>query len=364
MSFNWLGQGRAGLAAVFLSLGGLAQPALATHDTEPGMVQHETSNALGSMTYSVYVPTGLKGRVPLFVHIHGGNFGAEDSAHRSRLNELAAARGFVVVYPQEDPSQNAGIWNDAEAAEIGRDYRASALIAQVVREVMADQPIDPRRVFIGGISAGASMSIAVAAQYPDLFTGLHIEAGDPYGEDSVEEAGRQVYEVMGPRARRVPLMLSYGTLDPFAWGGAAENALKHWLIAMDWVDDGAANGSVSLMPSATRTGTDGKSYTVDTYVDAQGCVLAERWLINGLFHAYSGGGQLYPLVDVVADPNAPNMREIAYDFFLDQYDANGPPGCPKAANPDSGSGGGSPAPWALVLLLGLAALRRLARLRR
>ena len=363
MSFNWFGHRRAGLAAAFLFLGTLAQPALASHDTEPGMVQHETATALGSMTYSVYVPPGLKGRVPLFVHVHGGNFGAEDSAHRSRLNELASKRGFVVVYPQEDPAKNAGIWNDAEAAEVGRDYRASALVAQVTREVMADQPIDPRRVFIGGISAGASMSIAIAAQYPDIFTGLHIEAGDPYGEAPVAEAGKQVYEVMGPQARRIPLMLSYGTLDPFAWGGAAENALKHWLIAMDWVDDGAANGSVSLTPAATRTGKDGKTYSVDTYVDAQGCVLAERWLINGLFHAYSGGEQSIPLVDVIADPNAPNMREIAYDFFLDQYDADGPPGCTKAAEPGSGSGGGSPAPAALALLLALATLRRVARRR-
>lgn len=335
-----------------------AGPALATHDTPPGMTQHETSNALGSMTYQVYAPEHLEGRVPLFVHVHGGNFGAEDSAHRSRLNELASQRGFVVVYPQEDPAYNSGIWDDVGAAEAGREGRASSLVAQVTREVMAAQPIDPRRVFIGGISAGASMAGVVAAQYPDIYTALHLEAGAPYGKTDAETAGKAVFEAMGPRARRMPIMLSYGTIDPFALGGAGEDILQSWLIAQDMADDGVANGSISRTPASTREGRDGKNYSVDTYVDAQGCVLAERWLIKGLFHAYSGGDPLL-VVDPVADPNAPNMREVAYDFFLDQYDADGPPGCSATAAKEK-SVGGSLDVAGLLLLLSLAGLRRRA----
>lgn len=45
-----------------------------------------------------------------------------------------------------------------------------------------------------------------------------------------------------------------------------------------------------LTPTSTRTGTDGKDYTVSYFVDQNGCLLAEQWVIDGLFHAYSGGG--------------------------------------------------------------------------
>lgn len=336
-----------------------ASKAIASHDTPPGMTEHQTQNALGTMTYKVYRPEQLAGdSVPLFVHIHGGNFGAEDSAHRSRLNELASQRGFIVVYPQEDPAYNNGIWDDVGAAAEGRDGRASSLVAQVVREVIADQPIDTRKVIIGGISAGASMAGVVAAQYPDIFTALHLEAGAPYGKNvDAETAGHSVYEAMGPHAHRMPIMLSYGTIDPFALFGAGEDVLQSWLLAQDLADDGIENGTISRTPAATREGRDGKAYSVDTYVDAQGCVLAERWLIKGMFHAYAGGEGLL-IVDPVADPNAPNMREVAYDFFMDQFDADGPPCGGAGGEEPTASGGGSFGGAGLLVLFALVALRR------
>ncbi|MDP9139540.1 MAG: alpha/beta hydrolase-fold protein [Pseudomonadota bacterium] len=320
---------------------------------------YETGNALGSMGYRVYAPPDLEGRVPLFVHIHGANIDTADVQNQSRLNELASERGFVVVYPQEDPGRNAGIWDHEAAAAEGRDGRATSLIAQITREVMAMYPIDARRVFVGGISAGSGVAIVMAAQYPDLYTGLQAEGGDRYGTpfEDENESGRMIFEAMGDRARRIPMMLSIGTLDPFGLTTNTNSVARHWLIAHDWMDDGAANDSIALTPAETRTGHDGKNYSVDTYVDSQGCVLVERWLIQGMFHAYAGGAPA-AIYDVTTDANAPNMREVAYDFFLDQYDEDGPPGCRKSTMPMA-SGGGSIDIAGLPLLLLLLSLRQL-----
>ena len=326
------------------------------------MEAHHASNALGTMEYRVFVPSNLRGKVPLFVHIHGGNISVVDVAHQSRLNELASQRGFVVAYPQEDPGRNAGIWDGEVAAAEGRDGRATSLIAQITREVMAAQPIDPRRVFVGGISAGSTMAIVMAAQYPELYAAMQAEGGDRYGPSTVgqEQAGRDVYEAMGPRARRIPFMLSIGTLDPFGLTTNTDSVMRHWLIAQDGADDGEFNGSVPLTPAATRTGHEGKAYTVDTYVDADGCVLAELWRIIGMFHAYAGGARA-AIYDITSDPNAPNMREKAYDFFLEQTDADGPPGCAKVGAPASG---GRPDLAMLLLFALLPRLRRLMAARR
>ncbi|HEY1076297.1 MAG TPA: PHB depolymerase family esterase [Fontimonas sp.] len=316
---------------------------------------YETSNALGSMEYRVYAPPGLQGQVPLFVHIHGGNIDTADVQNQSRLNELAHERGFVVVYPQEDPRHGAGIWDHEAAARDGRDGRSTSLIAQITREVMQMYPIDPRRVFVGGISAGSGMSIVMGAQYPELYSGVQAEGGDRYGTpfQDENESGRLIFEAMGSRARRMPMMLSIGTLDPFGLTTNTNSVARHWLIAHDWMDDGAANGSIALTPATTRSGRDGKNYSVDSYVDAQGCVLVERWLIQGMFHAYAGGAPA-AIYDITTDPNAPNMREVAYDFFLDQTEPGGPSGCSKSAVPTA-SGGGSidVAVLALGLLLAL-----------
>jgi poly(3-hydroxybutyrate) depolymerase len=352
------------LALAAFLLGVSCKSALAGHDTPPGAGLRETHNALGSMGYRVYAPEKLVGQVPLFVHIHGANIDTEDVSHQSRLNELASQRGFVVVYPQEDPDQNAGIWDGEVAAAEGRDGRATSLIAQITREVIDGYPVDPERVFIGGISAGSVVALVMAAQYPELYTGLQAEGGDRYGPMSVgeEQAGRDVYDAMGPRARRIPFMLSIGTLDPFGLTTDTDSVMRHWLIAHDWMDDGLRNGSVPMQPASTRTGWDGKNYTVETYVDGQGCVLAERWLIIGMFHAYAGGDPA-TIYDITSDANAPHMREVAYDFFLDQNDADGPPGCETAvAGPpisaDVAAGGSL---GASILLLLLALPRRLRR---
>lgn len=335
--------------------------ASAAHEL-PEMAVYEASNSLGTMEYRVFAPAGLQGRVPLFVHIHGGNVSVVDVSHQSRLNELASARGFVVVYPQEDPSINAGIWDGEVAAAEGRGSRASSLIAQITRAVVADYPVDARRVFVGGISAGSTMAIVMAAQYPELYAAMQAEGGDRYGPitDDQEVSGRKVFEAMGSRARRIPFMLSIGTLDPFGITTNTDSVMRHWLIAHDWMDDGERNDSVSLLPTGTRTGRDGKRYDVDTYVDADGCVLAERWLIHGMFHAYAGGDPA-AIYDITSDPNAPNMREIAYDFFLDQTDANGPPGCVMAVPAAGGGAFGSGALLLvamMVLLLSAGGTRR------
>ncbi len=332
-----------------------------------GVVTGETHNDLGTMTYRAFVPDNLAGQVPLFVHIHGANIDVEDVAHQSRLDDLAAERGFVVVYPQEDPGQNAGIWDGDVAAAEGRDGRATSLIAQITREVMAAYPIDPRRVFVGGISAGSTMAIVMAAQYPDLYTGMQAEGGDRYGPITVgaEQAGRNVYDAMGTHARRVPFMLSIGTLDPFGPTTNTDSVMRHWLIAHDWMDDGERNNSVPMEPASTRTGWDGKFYNVESFVDGEGCLLAERWLISGMTHAYAGGNPA-AIYDVTSDPDAPNMREVAYDFFLDQNDVDGPPGCSKSGAGETPvtvpSAGGSLD--ALILLLLFARFSRRAAHRR
>lgn len=348
--------GRRGLACVaFILLCAAGKAGAADDPTQ--MTRGELETEAGSLTYAVFAPSQIQGKVPLFVHLPGGTDGADDAARRSRLNELAIERGFIVLYPEPARSSATGIWDGTAAAAAGRDAAPQSLIAQITREVMAAYPVDPSQVILGGTSAGGAMAIVMAAQYPELYVALQIETGDNYGKTDAATAGRAAFEAMGPRARRIPLMYSYGTLDPFSFGGANERSVEAWLIMHDWMDDGEANGSVSLQPVATREGREGKNYSVQAFADSKGCELAELWIIEGLFHAYSGGAPNVGVIDPASDPNAPNMRVKAYDFFMDQLDADGPPGCAKAIAGGEGEGGGATNPMALLVMLGLAALR-------
>lgn len=356
---NWFSgrhRGRWGVAALLAVLGAAVQvpvtgaSAASTNpgtsatstvlgtDAATGMSIRRVTNEHGSMTYYVHRPAGLPARAPMVVHLHGGNMDARDAARKSRLNELADQRGFVVVYPQEAPDNGRlGIWDWSQAAAGQREDRAVSLIAALTAHAVAAEGADPGRVFVSGISAGGGIAVVMAAVHPDLYRAIHAEVGCMFGcasallgtPTSVSTldpvvAGRNAYLAMGSRAARVPLLVSYGTLDPNAYLADQEALVQQWQVTHDLVDDREQNGSVPRTVAATRSGSDGRTYAVDTYVDADGCVLTERWLIDGLRHAYSGGAPSGPL-DLDVDAQGPNMRAVAYDFFLAQTAPTGPP---------------------------------------
>lgn len=66
------------------------------------------SSSQGSRYYEGYVPTSYRPGVPmpLVVGLHGCTQEAEDIRTATRFNELAEARGFIVVYPQQTTAVN------------------------------------------------------------------------------------------------------------------------------------------------------------------------------------------------------------------------------------------------------------------
>lgn len=313
-------------------------------DVRRGQVQ----NDLGTMTYRVFVPPQVAegDELPLVVHLHGANDPVDDTAVRSRLDELARERRFVVVYPQEDRiATTTGIWGWTQAAQQGREGRVPSLVADIIEEVSRSLPIDPDRITVGGFSAGAGMATVLAATHPDVFSGMQAEAGCMFNgaQCSIGTAGttfdplesaRQAVEVMGPHARRQPFIVSSGSLDPLALLSGQEALVEQWLATNDLVDDGLLNGSVPATPaSITHGSANGRSFEVASYVDADGCLLGQRYLVHGLLHSYSGGQPLH-LLDLGTDPTGPRMRAIAHDFFAAQ--AGGTcPAAPGLGSPDA-----------------------------
>ncbi|HEV7588043.1 MAG TPA: PHB depolymerase family esterase, partial [Longimicrobium sp.] len=123
---------------------------------------HTYTGEAGTRRYELFVPAGLQAsrRAPLVVMLHGCTQGPDDFARGTRFNALAAEAGVIVAWPEqtgEHHPQKCWVWFDPANQASGRGE--PALIAGITREVMAAHRVDPKRVYVAGVSAGAAMAV-------------------------------------------------------------------------------------------------------------------------------------------------------------------------------------------------------------
>ncbi len=118
-------------------------------------------------TYLVYAPPSLdrKKPVPLVIVLHGGFGSGKATEFRllgGRMDILADRDGFVVVYPDGTGGPFARHWNDGRK---GVDYASHknnvddvAFISGLVDRISTEYMIDPKRVYVTGMSNGAMMT--------------------------------------------------------------------------------------------------------------------------------------------------------------------------------------------------------------
>ncbi len=304
--------------------------------------RHDYTSAAGTRSYKLFVPATYDGAEawPLIVELHGCGSNADEEARWSRFNEIAIQRRMLVVYPEQDPEANGSrCWNWFHPDHQARDAGEPSLIAGITRTVMAQWNVDVRRVYVGGISAGGAMATNMAVTYPDLYAAAMIYAGCEYKGTSctgavaalpAEVSGELAYQAMGAHARVVPVMVIQGDLDPVVPPPNAELVVRQFLATGDWADDGRNNGTIAREPSSTWSGISpgGRSYSVDEYVDTGGCLLAQRWLIHGMAHQWSGAQPDGSARDaLLTDPLGPDITPVATDFFLTHPMPEAGPGC-------------------------------------
>jgi poly(hydroxyalkanoate) depolymerase family esterase len=269
--------------------------------------------------------------LPLVCLLHGCTQDASSFAAATLMNEAADRHGFIAVYPEQERADNPqGCWNWFLPAHQQRGAGEPQSIAALVRELIGTPSrwtIDPRRVFVAGLSAGGAMAAVLAATHPDLFAALAVHSGLPYGaamsagtafaamsRGSRGRAGQggAVHAAMGLRARTVPTLVIHGSADRTVAPVNGEEVLDQWMTANRLASPEACDLDIAH-PSSRSKGRvpGGYAYTHSEWTDRHGAPTHGMLAIDGLGHAWSGGapGGSY------TDPRGPDATATICRFF-------------------------------------------------
>jgi len=133
--------------------------------------------------YYLYVPATVKASspAPLIVMLHGS--GRVGMSLVEKWKDLAKKEGFIIVGP--DSSNTSGWGSPQDGPEFLRD---------LVEELKTKYPINPRRVYLFGHSAGASFALEMSLMESQYFaaTAIHAGALPPDDADLIEMAKRKI----------------------------------------------------------------------------------------------------------------------------------------------------------------------------
>jgi poly(hydroxyalkanoate) depolymerase family esterase len=274
------------------------------------------SNEAGSRAYKLYVPSRHREEHrPLIVMLHGCTQSADDFAAGTRMNFAAEEHACFVVYPEQARAANSSkCWNWFNSADQQRGMGEPALIAGLTRQVAAEFKIDPRRIYIAGLSAGGAAAAVIAEAYPDLYAAVGVHSGLACGVardlPSAFVAMQGQHPELDPkRARNASNGIQMPTI---AFHGDGDRTV-HPRNGNEVIARAEAGGDFETVVEIGSSTRAGHRYTRSIKRDAQGRRIVEHWVIHGAGHAWSGGSPSGSFTD----PQGPDATKEMLQFFLE-----------------------------------------------
>lgn len=267
-------------------------------------------------------PGGVVVPMPLLVMLHGCGQDAQSFALSTRMNRVAAREGFMVLYPEQDKLANGqGCWNWFDTRS-GRAYAEAALLMKAIDQVARLYPVDPQRIAVAGLSAGASMAALMATRHPRRFKAVVMHSGVPPG--MANSTASALGAMRGSRTAVVanahgggalacgpwpPLLVIHGECDRVV---AASNAQA---AAQLWADTAGAR------PTAPRQVSRGQRHPMTVTDFKLGRRTVATWVqVERLGHAWSGGAASQPF----GDERGADASRMVWAFVSKQFVASLP----------------------------------------
>ncbi|MBA2115654.1 alpha/beta hydrolase family esterase [Bremerella alba] len=124
----------------------------------------------------IVVPNDLSGKVPLVIAYHGVGDTPESMANYSKLDQLAAKHRFLLVYPDA----KGRLWRVPRSDDPGHgESRDLDRFDLILREIESHYAIDPKQIYVVGMSQGATFVHGLIRNRPNLVAAVVAHSGTP-----------------------------------------------------------------------------------------------------------------------------------------------------------------------------------------
>jgi poly(3-hydroxybutyrate) depolymerase len=175
-----------------------------------------TSNGK-TRAYYLYVPSTVKAPAPLIVMLHGSNRTGVTLVEKWK--DYAKKESIILAGP--DASNLRGWASPQDGPDFLRD---------LVEELKTKYPVNPRRVYLFGHSAGAIFAIQMSLMESQYFAATAVHAGALAKED---------YELINLAKRKIPISIQVGDSDesfPLKVVRETRDALKQAEFPVDLIE--------------------------------------------------------------------------------------------------------------------------------
>jgi polyhydroxybutyrate depolymerase len=238
--------------------------------------------------------------------LHGGGGNGLNAEAMTGFTDKARAEGFIVVYP-EGTSRRGQLftWNAGHCCGYAMEQRVNdvAFIGALIDTLLARYPIDPKRVYVTGMSNGAMMAHRLGIELSEKVAAIAPVVGGVFGDEA------------RPRSRVAAIMIN-GVLDkavPYNGGLTGGRSRQAWdgtptKPALDQARFWAGANGCSLTPRTEDHG----AYVKGEHACPPGVGVA-IYSVKDNGHAWPGGSKGSRLGDTPS--TSLNATDTIWAFF-------------------------------------------------
>lgn len=257
--------------------------------------------------YLLYVPHSYNSTkpTPLVISLHAAALWPATQAQISQWNQLADARGFIVVYPSGTTLSGTAtgvlpfrVWLSQPEAVLRANVR---FIAELIDTLKATYNIDSSRVYANGFSNGGAMAFALSCRLSRRIAAV-----------GTVSAAQDLPWSWCDAPRPMPLINFHGTADLVPYhGGKVWASPRPFPSVLTWTANWGRRNRCASRPSETTVASD---VTRLQYVGCADSAAVVLYTIRGGGHAWPGGR---PLLAWLLGPTSRSIdaTSLMWDFF-------------------------------------------------